>query len=358
MNRLLGSGIAARIAIAALAVAVVAITIISIGIAVIGGRLFMDLMSSLGETSADAEAMFGSTVLAVLAIAAAASVLMAALLAAVVGQRIAQPLREMTRAARRIASGDLAARVERRGPDELISLADSFNAMTSSLADQERRRRELIMNAAHELRTPLTNLKGYLEGLRDGVLAADRAIFESLWEEAERLVRLSASLDDLADAGIERPSHGVRADVAQVVRATVELARPTAIARGVSFELELPPGAVAVAADPDHVAQALANLLQNAMRYTAAGGWIRVRAERAHDAVTTSVTNPGTTIPARHLPHLFERFYRADPSRDRASGGAGIGLAIVKELVENAGGDVGVSSTAGTTRFWFRLPVA
>lgn len=352
-----GWSIAVRIALAAIAVAVVAIAIVAVGISIVGGRLFMDLMTSLGETSADAEAMFGSTVLAVLAFAAGASVIAAAALAIVVGSRIARPLRDLSRAARRIAAGDLETRVERRGPEELVSLADSFNGMSRALADQERQRQELIENAAHELRTPLTNLKGYLEGLRDNVIAPDRATFESLLEEAERLVRLSASLDALAEAAIDTNPRTVLADVGHVVRATVELARPSAEAHRLAFEVDVPGGLQAMA-DPDEVAQVVANLLQNAMRYATKGGVISVKAARQRELVTVSVMNLGPSIPAHHLPHLFERFYRVDPSRDRRSGGAGIGLAIVRELVERAGGHVGVTSEGGVTRFWFSLPAA
>ena len=118
---------------------------------------------------------------------------------------LARPLEEVGGAARRIAEGDYAARVPREGPEEIASLADSFNQMAASLERQEAMRRDFIANAAHELRTPLTNLQGYLEALRDGVITPDRATYESLWEEAERLVRLSRSLDALAEGDAGRP---------------------------------------------------------------------------------------------------------------------------------------------------------
>ena len=141
---------------------------------------------------------------------------------------LAKPLAEIGAAARRIADGDYAARVPREGPEELASLADSFNQMAASLERQEQMRRDFIANAAHELRTPLTNLQGYLEALRDGVITADRATYESLHEEADRLVRLSRSLDALAegDAGSSPPAT-IELDLAAAVRSALDLAAPS-----------------------------------------------------------------------------------------------------------------------------------
>jgi two-component system sensor histidine kinase BaeS len=348
-------GIAARIAVAALIVAGLAIAILAVGVVVIGGRSFEDLMTSHGESAESSQAMFADTViwvvLATTVIASVAAVVMAGMLAA----RLARPLREIGAAARQIADGEYAARIPRQGPEEIVSLSDSFNQMAASLEEQERMRREFIANAAHELRTPLTNLQGYLEALRDGVIEPDRATFESLWDEAERLVRLSRSLDTLAagDAGVAATI--VDFDLAATLRSAVELVRPAATAAGLDLETELPE-ALGARGDPDQLAQVVGNLLQNAIRYSTAGGTISVRAERRPADVLVSVTNTGEGIPAADLPHVFERFYRVEKSRDRGRGGAGIGLAIVRQLVEAAGGSVGAESRDGLTRFWFSLP--
>jgi signal transduction histidine kinase len=227
--------------------------------------------------------------------------------------------------------------------------------MSLSLLEQERMRREFVANAAHELRTPLTNLKGYLEALRDGVIATDRTTFESLWEETERLVRLSESLDRLEDG--PSPAEPVDVDVRHAIDAAVALNRPADAARGLRWVIEAPSVLVA-RANPDHLAQVLANLLQNAVRYTPDGATITVRGEERPADVLVSVLNSGATIAADELPRLFERFYRVDRSRDRRSGGAGIGLAIVKQLVETAGGRVGAESGDGRTTVWFSLPRA
>jgi signal transduction histidine kinase len=218
-------------------------------------------------------------------------------------------------------------------------------------------RRDFIANAAHELRTPLTNIQGYLEALRDGVMVADTATYESLHEEAERLVRLSRDLDALAegDAGTTPPKL-VEVDLAMALRSALDLAAFSIERAGHRLEADGVPPTLAARADPDRLAQVLANLLSNAVRYTPRGGVITVKAERRPDDILVSVANTGEPIPPDELDHVFERFYRVEKSRDRAHGGAGIGLAIVKQLVESTGGRVGAESGDGQTRFWFSLP--
>jgi two-component system sensor histidine kinase BaeS len=347
--------IGARIAIAAILVAVSAVAILATGTLVLGAQSMVDLMTADGHPASEAQAMFDSSVGRITLLALIVAVAAGAILSAVLAARIARPLREVGAAARRIAGGDYAARVPREGPEEVADLADSFNQMAASLEEQERIRRELIGNAAHELRTPLTNLQGYLEALRDEVIPADRATFESLWEEAQRLVRLSRSLDVLAEGDTNSgPRHLAEVNLPAAIRSAAELAGPAMAQSGIKLDLSLPES-VALRTDPDALAQILANLFQNAARYTPAGGMVRVRLIRGNGRLEVSIENTGPGIPAADLPHVFERFYRVEKSRDAARGGAGIGLAIVRELVEALGGTVGAESRDGLTRFWFRL---
>jgi signal transduction histidine kinase len=348
------AGIGTRIALAALAIAVATVAIVAIGVVVFGGKAFMDLMTAHGESADVARQMFEETLVVVLFVAVGVAVVLAVLLAAIAGRWIALPLRNLSAAARRIAEGEVGTQIPRAGSDELASLTDSFNQMSASLLEQERMRRELVSNAAHELRTPLTNLKGYLEAMRDGVIAADRATLESLWEETERLVRLSESLDRLEDSD-NHPVERMDVDMGRAIEMAVALARAGAARKELVWSVDVAP-ALAARANPDHLAQVLANLLQNAVRYTPAGGRISVSATERPDDVLVTVSNTGTPIAPDELPRVFERFYRVDRSRDRRSGGAGIGLAIVKQLVERAGGRVGAQSTDGLTAFWFSLP--
>lgn len=349
-------GVGARIAVAAILTTTLAVAIVSFGVVVVGGSVFADLMQRHGATAESAHAMFDQSITLVLIAAIGAAIAAGVVMAVVLGRRLARPLAEIGSAARTVAAGDYAVRVPRRGPEEIASLADSFNQMAASLEEQERMRREFIANAAHELRTPLTNLQGYLEGLRDGVIPADRATFDSLWDEAERLVRLAASLDTLAagDAA-ELPARLVEVDVVGAVRTAVELATPGFERAGLTVEVQLP-ARLAARADPDGLAQVLGNLLQNATRYTPRGGHVAIRAERRPADVLVTVINSGEGIPADDLAHVFERFYRVDKSRDRVHGGAGIGLSIVQQLIEAAGGRVGAESADGTTNVWFSLP--
>lgn len=344
-----------RTALASVAGAVVALIVVAIGLNWVGYDIFQHLMLAHGASTATTRAMYTEAVVQVLCYASLLGLAVSVLLGLLLGRAVARPVTAVAAAARRIGDGAYGSLVPRPGGTELSSLADSFNQMSAALQDQERMRRDLIANFAHELRTPLTNLGGYLQALRDGVMEPNPELFSSLEEEVQRLDRLSRSLDVLASgAGSEVAPTTV--DLVGIVEAAVRLCQPALEANQLAVDLHLP-RELPVSADPDRLAQVVVNLLQNAARYTPRGGQVRVAAERAGDTGQVSVTNTGR-IPDRDLPFLFERFYRVDKSRDQARGGAGIGLSIVKQLVEEAGGRVGVESREGLTRFWFRIPVA
>jgi len=339
---------------ASLVVAAVALGIVAIGVLRVGGDLFASLMVAAGDTADHASAMFDESVTVVLVVAATVAAVVAVLLAILLARRLARPIERLALAAGQIADGDLGVRVAEDGPAELRALAAAYNTMAERLAEQDAIRREFIINASHELRTPLTNLQGYLEALRDGVIPPDPATFDSLREEVDRLTRLAASLDILAGAeGVLLQPGPV--ELAAIVRVSADLVAPVLARR--SIELSVSIGdSLFVHGRPDELTQVLGNLLQNAVRYTPEGGRVQVTAARGQDGVTVQVSNSGPGIPPEDLPHVWERFYRVEKSRDRARGGAGVGLAIVKQLVEDAGGRVGAASDAGWTTFWFRLP--
>jgi signal transduction histidine kinase len=347
-------GIGARILLALLAVAAVALAIVALGVLRVGADAFASLMVAAGDTADHARAMFDESVSVVVVVAAVVAGVVAVGLAVLFARRLARPIESLAGAAGRIAEGDLAARVPEEGPAELRALARAHNTMAERLAEQESIRREFVMNASHELRTPLTNLQGYLEALRDGVIPPDPATFDSLREEVDRLNRLAASLDVLAGAEGERPEP-VAVDLGPVVRGSVELVAPALARRAVALETAVGDD-LWIRGRPDELTQVVANLLQNAVRYTPGGGKVRVAAERTPEGVVVRVSNTGPGIPGPDLPHVWERFYRVEKSRDRARGGAGVGLAIVRRLVEDAGGRVGASSDGGWTTVWFSLP--
>ena len=272
--------------------------------------------------------------------------------------RLVRRLQQMMALAERIAEGDYGRRVESLGHDEIGRLADSLNRMAASLQRIEELRRDLVANVAHELRTPLTTLRGYLEALDDGVTPPSRETLGMLHEEVLRLVRLVDDLHQLSQfdarvSGLRRSTVDLRAIVGRLVA----VYGPEFTRRGLSirelFDARLPP----VEADADLVAQALRNLLDNAMRYSFPGSMVMVSTRVENGAVRLAVSNTGEGIPPVDLPRIFERFYRGEKSRSRATGGAGIGLAIVKEIAQAHGGEVGASSADGLTTVWFSLPV-
>ena len=271
-------------------------------------------------------------------------------------RRLVRPISDMMLLAERIAAGDYAQRVAVQGPDELVRLAESLNRMAASLERIEALRRDLVANVAHELRTPLSTLQGYLEGLRDGVVPVSRDTLASLHEEVMRLVRLVDTLHQLSrfDArmsGLQRS----RLDVATFARQIASLYHPELSARNLTVTVVGDTVRPEVDADPDLVAEALRNLLDNALRYASAGTEITVRAVRHDGGVRLAVENLGDEITADDLPHIFERFYRGEKSRSRDTGGAGIGLALVQEIARAHGGNVGAESARGRTTVWLTL---
>jgi signal transduction histidine kinase len=294
------------------------------------------------------------------------ALLLAALAAGSVGlllsfglsRRILRPVEALTAAARRMAAGDLEVRVDGGGQDEIGELARAFNAMAERRAAAERLRRDLVNDVAHELRSPLTNLRAHLEALEDGLLAPTPETLASLGDEVRLLGRLVDELQDLAlaEAGQLALERGP-VDLAGEIERAMNAARPAADELGIGLETDLPAGLPGVEGDARRLAQVLRNLLGNALTHTPPGGRIVARARPGEGEVAVEIEDSGAGIAAEHLPHLFDRFYRADPSRSRATGGAGLGLAIVQQLVAAHGGRVWVTSAVGEgSTFGFSLP--
>jgi signal transduction histidine kinase len=319
--------------------------------------------------------------------AVAAAGVAAVLLTLLLSRRILGPVEALTAAARAMEKGDLSRRVEVASRDEIGALAHAFNAMADGLARQERLRRNMVTDVAHELRTPLTNIRGYLEALRDGVARPTHSMLASLHEEALLLNRLVDDLQDLALAEAGQLHLAPRpVELAALVAQAVEAIQPAASEKDLRVEMALAADLPRVQADPERVAQVLRNLLNNAIRHTPGGGSIFVEAivehvrdkearrqgDQAHtdllvssspgllvgcEMVVLTIRDTGPGIPAEHLPNVFERFYRADQARARATGGAGLGLAIVRQLVVAHGGRAWAESPPGQgAAFSFTLP--
>jgi signal transduction histidine kinase len=270
---------------------------------------------------------------------------------------VLHPLLQITAITRKVADGNYSERVNVVSRYEGGQLADAFNHMAEKLEMIERLRKNMVADISHELRTPLTNLRGYMEGLSDSVIPPTRETFQMLEQEVLRLVNLVEDLQQLARADAARAFLDCRElSLHELLGQIMDLYRPNFLEKEIDVQWQLDPGSDKVTADRDKLLQAIRNLADNAWKYTPRRGIVTISAQCTADGIKTVFTNSGAVIAEKDIPYLFERFFRADRSRSRDAGGAGIGLAIVKELIEAHGGMVGVESDAGGTRVWFSLP--
>ena len=271
---------------------------------------------------------------------------------------VSQPVRRLTEASRQLAGGKLDVRVPPAGRGELARLSASFNTMAEAVQHSEERQRRLVADVAHEMRTPLSNLRGYLEGLSDGVVEPSRELFASLHEETMLQRRI---LDDLqvlalAEAGDLRYTRGA-VDLADLVGVGATVHRAVAAEAGIALTVDVP-APVWIEADPDRLRQVLGNLLTNAIRYTDSGGHVLVRVRQEGGEAVLTVRDTGVGIPPADLQRVFDRFWRADPARQRATGGTGLGLTIAQRIVRDHDGRIDVASDPGDgTTFTVRLPL-
>jgi two-component system OmpR family sensor kinase/two-component system sensor histidine kinase BaeS len=292
---------------------------------------------------------------------------LAVLMGVLIARGLAAPLGRLATAARRISRGELDQRVPIKGADEVADVAQAFNEMATNLQQAETQRRNLVADVAHELRTPLSVMQGNLRAILDDVYPLEKAEIAAIYDETLVLNRLISDLRELAQAeagqlGLNIQPTKLHPLVEGAADLFVELARE----KEVNLETTLPDHLPPVQADPDRVRQVLHNLLTNALRHTPAGGRITIQVdppaeEDATTFVQVTVSDTGPGIPAKDLPHVFDRFWRADKSRSREYGGSGLGLAIARQLVEAQGGQIGVESDGVPdqgSRFWFTLPVA
>lgn len=308
-----------------------------------------------------------------LVIAAVVAGSLGILFGTLISRTLAAPLADLASTARAFAARDWGRRVSVRGAAqtaEIAAVARAFNEMADDLQHAETLRRNLMADVAHELRTPLSVLQGNLRALLDDVYPLERREIATLYDQTRLLSRLVDDLHQLALAESGQLPLNVQAiDLIGLLQATHSQFAAAAEAQGLSLTVgaglapALAPALPRVRADADRLAQVLQNLISNAIRHTPTGGRITITAEplaiAAGEMVRVSVGDTGDGIAPEDLPHVFDRFYRADRSRSHRGGGAGLGLAIAKSLTEAMGGTIGVESARGQgSRFWFTLPVA
>lgn len=279
-------------------------------------------------------------------VAGLASVGLALLSAVVLAQTLSRPLRRIRYAAERVSGGDLEARAPAGGGPELTALAETLNRLAETLEREEELRKESVADLTHELRTPVTGILSRIEAAQDGVLKDEAANLAAMHEEASRLSALLDDLSHLAEA--QRPGLLLRkglVDLAQVGERQARSFSPRFKEKGIDFATDLRP--VDVEGDAGRLEQVVANLLSNALRYTEPGGSVSLRVDATSDTTLLEVRDTGIGISEEDLPHVFTRFWRGEKSRSRETGGAGIGLSIVQELVRAHAGRVEVASSPG-----------
>ena len=336
-------------------------------LASMGAMMSGGMMGNAQTAEANLYSGYQMSVTEALSLAALAALIAAIAASYLVSRQVVGPIQKMVGISHRIAEGELHERLKISGNlardqlDELDLLALSFNQMADKLEKTEVVRRQLIGDISHELRTPLTAIKGYMEGLIDGVLPASSQTFQQVHSEVDRLQRLVNDLQELSrmEAGAYQVNLKSVPVLKLVKNVESRLSRQFE-EKGILLVAAVPTGLPNVLADEDRILQVLINLTGNAMQYTPAGGKVTISALCEKNEVRITVADTGIGIAPEHLPHIFTRFYRVDKSRTRASGGSGIGLTIAQSLIKAHHGRIWVES-AGEGKgsaFHFTLPVS
>jgi signal transduction histidine kinase len=338
-------------------VVVAVILVVWLTIDYLAADYFSTLMEKYNISPAETHQMFLDSVHRYLLQASIAAIALAVVLSFLLTRKLLRPLSHMAEVTRQVAAGNFSARVNIASGDEVGDLARAFDSMADSLERIEQLRKTMVVDVSHELRTPLTNIRGYLEGLADGVVPPSKETYDLLLREILRMVRLVEDLNRLTKAEAARTDLRPEViDLPELAAEILALNGSRLAARGLTLECHLSPQARRLRADRDKLGQVLHNILQNACHYADENSQVLLSSEAEPAGVRVSLVNRGEGISEQDLPFIFERFYRADKSRSRRSGGAGIGLAIVKELIEAHGGRVGARSENGETCIWFSLP--
>jgi two-component system OmpR family sensor kinase/two-component system sensor histidine kinase BaeS len=315
-----------------------------------------------GATGGGAAQQFLESVNQAIVWAGLVAVLLALFLGVLFARGLTRPLGQLTRATRAMADGNLVQQVDVNSNDELGELAGSFNQMATALADNEQGRQQLFADIAHELRTPLSVIRGQLEGMLDGVFEMTPENVSIVHEESILLSRLVEELRtlSLAEAG-QLPLQLEQVDLGDIVRQAAAAFEPLAELDGVRLQVAIDPELPPVTADPARIQQVLGNLLSNALRHANQGGKqspeVSLKVTLAQPDVQVRVSDNGPGLPAENQLHVFDRFWRADASRNRDKGGSGLGLAICKGIIQVHNGRIWVESGPGQgTTFAFELP--
>lgn len=380
MLRYLRSHLTWKMFISYLAIAIISIVVLTTAVSLSVPTAFENHLVSMNAASgnenkagdsatmqAELLAQFTAAVYEAVLYAAIAALIASLVASYFISRQVVTPTLGMLSLSQRIAEGEYKERLSIPGGqlagqiDELGQLALSFNRMADTLEKTETMRRELIGDITHELRTPLTAAKGYLEGLMDGVLPADADIYQQIHAEMDRMQRLVSDLQELSR--VESGAYQLQlslvspASLGERIQSTFSRQFEE---KDIQFEINVAPDAQDILVDQDRILQVLTNLVGNALQYTSAGGKVTLQVRRERSGALFTIRDSGIGIAAEQLPFIFNRFYRTDKSRARASGGSGIGLTIVKALVQAHHGQIWAESEGegkGSV-FSFLIPLA
>lgn len=366
MIRRVGSSLAAKLIVAQLLVILAGSATLALVAFLVAPALFHSHVREALGVVPDAvndhlDRAFADAIIVALGIAITAAALTAVAVSSFLALRMLRPIRAMAEGSGRIAAGHYETRVPETGEDELGVLGRAFNDMATSLQTAERRRRELVSDVAHEFRTPLATVEGYAEAMSDGTLPRSDDNLSVITQETRRMARL---LEDLSKVSLaEEGQLDLRLTTVEprvLVEQAVQAASLAYMDKGVTLDAQKGPESAPVLVDVDRMAEVLGNLLANALRHTPPTGRVEVGAERRGDRLVISVSDSGEGIAGNDLERVFERFYRIDPARARASGGSGIGLTIARAIVAAHGGSMWAESggRGRGARFSLALPFA
>lgn len=314
------------------------------------------------ELEADLNESFRATLYQSLLISSLIAIFGASLISFYVSQRITQPIRLLAEASQSIADGHYDQTISLKSGDELGDLVQNFNSMAQTLNETETMRQRLIADVSHELKTPLASIQGYMEGLQDSIIPATSETYQQIHRETARLQRLVQDLQELSlvEAG-QLKMDMQTCDLKLLVGTTTDWLRPQYEDKSIGIQVNLSDDEVAVSADYDRLRQVVLNLLGNALQYTPANanGQVTVNMYVAQNIAHIAIQDTGVGLSKDDIRHIFDRFYRVDKSRSRASGGSGIGLTIARHIITNLGGSLWAESAGlgqGST-FHFTLPL-
>ena len=328
--------------------------------AVDGGGIVSFLVMSMDEASM---VMIWRRFSTIFFTATACVLLVAFVISGITSERMTRPINEIAAAADQFARGNYTIRVgETGGKDEISELADAFNTMAGAIENQERQRREFIANVSHELKTPMTTITGFADGILDGTIPKEQheKYLSAISSETKRLSRLVRNMLETSRLQAMDRTEVLkkRFDITEVVGMTLLGLEKKITDHGLDVDARLPEDRILVRGEQDAITQVVYNLLDNAVKFASPGSVLRLDLYKQENKVYVSVENTGETIPEEELPQIFARFHKADKSRGLNPDGVGLGLYIVKTILDNHGEDIFVTSRDGVTRFTFTLTVA